>query len=566
MLWKKKKKKRSLAKTLRSLVFRVAVIIFIISTLMCWGFMSTQFAMTLEMMGENLVAGARAVLEMDGGFEEYASSVLHTYFSIPEEIRKDPSSEAYQAFFRDYESEDYYTHAMELLEQLKNHLGMENLYFAALDVEHEALVGLIDPPDQIFKDYHMPGDWMPVGPSVIKALLSEDSEVRTASYSVENFGKLYITAKEMGTEISGIKVFAISEIPEIISGISAAVFVIIYFIVLAVAILLIILITNHRMNKRIIKPVNSISAAVAEYADQRTNGIEATHCFSKLSIKTRDELEDLSRTLSEMEQDIGVFEDNLTKATARQERMNTELQVATGIQSHMLPDAKTAFQDQKAFTVYASMTPAREVGGDFYDFFMIDDTHLGIVIADVSGKGIPAALFMMSSMIIINNLASMGLSPKEVLERANHKICSSNVMDMFVTVWFGILDLPTGVVTAANAGHEYPAVGRADGTFELLRDKHGFVIGGMDCVKYKEYSFTLERGGTLFLYTDGVPEATNASDAFYGTDRMLQALNAAEDKSPEGLGEALRADIDRFVSGAPQFDDLTMVCVQYHPD
>jgi sigma-B regulation protein RsbU (phosphoserine phosphatase) len=198
------------------------------------------------------------------------------------------------------------------------------------------------------------------------------------------------------------------------------------------------------------------------------------------------------------------------------------------------------------------------------ELFQLLRKHLGIVIADVSGKGIPAALFMMSSMIIINNFAMLGFSPKEVLEKANAKICSSNVLNMFVTVWFGILDLKTGTVTAANAGHEYPAIEKRETGFELLKDKHGLVIGGMEGVTYKEYSFTLDKEESIFVYTDGVAEATDAQDQLYGTDRMLAALNRAKGKSVGDICGAVAEDINRFVKDAPQFDDITMVCIRYH--
>ena len=238
----------------------------------------------------------------------------------------------------------------------------------------------------------------------------------------------------------------------------------------------------------------------------------------------------------------------------------SELKTAAGIQANMLP---TAFPDRPDIEMYASMDPAREVGGDFYDFYPIDDDHLGLVIADVSGKGIPAALFMMSSMIVLENYALAGLSPSAILEEANSRLCSSNKEEMFVTVWLGILDLNTGILTAANAGHEYPVIHRSGRPFELFKDKHGFVLGGMDDMKYKEYEIRLEPGDEIFLYTDGVPEATGKSGELYGTDRLLAALDRADGSGPRGLLEAVTEDVDRFVGDAEQFDDLTMLCLRY---
>ena len=171
---------------------------------------------------------------------------------------------------------------------------------------------------------------------------------------------------------------------------------------------------------------------------------------------------------------------------------------------------------------------------------------------------------MMASMIIVNSFAMEGYAPAQVLAKTNERICRGNREDMFVTAWFGILDIRTGVITAANAGHEYPTVRQPDGSFELIKDKHGFVLGGMEGMQYKEYTITLQPGATLFVYTDGVPEATNTHDELFGTDRMLQALNREPDREPERILHNVRREIDAFVQEAPQFDDLTMLCLRYY--
>ena len=209
------------------------------------------------------------------------------------------------------------------------------------------------------------------------------------------------------------------------------------------------------------------------------------------------------------------------------------------------------------------MEPAREVGGDFYDFFLVDEDHLGLVMADVSGKGVPAALFMMISKALLKSNAMLGQSPAEVLMKVNNLICANNQAEMFVTVWLGIFEISTGKLTAANAGHEYPALKRADGSFELYKDKHGFVIGGMEDVRYKEYTIDMKKGDKLFLYTDGVPEATDSQEQMFGTDRMLEALNIDNKADPEQLLKNVRNAVNEFVKEAEQFDDLTMMCLEY---
>ncbi len=244
-------------------------------------------------------------------------------------------------------------------------------------------------------------------------------------------------------------------------------------------------------------------------------------------------------------------------------RIETELSMASSIQADMLPNIYPAFPERTEFDVYASMNPAKEVGGDFYDFFLIDDDHLCLTIADVSGKGVPAALFMMASKIILANNASLSKSAGATLTNVNHAICSNNREEMFVTVWLGILELSTGKLTAANAGHEYPIIRKPDGNFELFKDKHGFVIGGMDGVQYKEYEIQLEPGSKLFVYTDGIPEANNSKKEQFGTDRLVNALNQDPSLPPKPLTEAVKASVDEFVQDAEQFDDLTMLCLEY---
>ncbi len=251
------------------------------------------------------------------------------------------------------------------------------------------------------------------------------------------------------------------------------------------------------------------------------------------------------------------------KKEAEQARISNELHMANRIQLAMLPHEFPPFPDRKEFDIYAAMEPAREVGGDFYDYFLIDDDHLCMVMADVSGKGVPAALFMMISKSLIKTIAGLGRSAAETLTRTNELLSANNKMDMFVTVWIGILEISTGKLTAANAGHEYPVIKRAGGVYELIKDKHGMVLGGMSGLKYKEYELDLSDGDKLFLYTDGVPEATAADESMFGNERMLEALNAKPDASPEEVLKNMRQAVDGFVKDAEQFDDLTMLCIEY---
>ena len=249
---------------------------------------------------------------------------------------------------------------------------------------------------------------------------------------------------------------------------------------------------------------------------------------------------------------------------AERERIEGELAMASRIQSGMLPHEFPPFPERKEFDIFASMEPAKEIGGDFYDYFFVDDDHLCMVIADVSGKGVPAALFMMVSKAILQSVGGMCGSAGEILTKANESICSNNQEEMFVTVWIGILEISTGKLTAANAGHEYPVIRQPGGNFELLKDKHGFVIGGMNGIRYKEYEVMLKPGAKMFLYTYGVPEATDAEENMFGTDRMVEALNIDPEAPPEQVLKNVRSSVREFVKDAEQFDDLTMLCLEYH--
>lgn len=328
-------------------------------------------------------------------------------------------------------------------------------------------------------------------------------------------------------------------------------------LILTVTILLLATVAALFLAGRIVKPVEQMTKRINEMgASDEVFVMEDLY-------RTNDEIEVLAESFETLSKRTKDYIAKITHITAENERIGTELALATQIQADMLPNIFPAFPDRPDFDIYATMTPAKEVGGDFYDFFLIDDTHLGMVMADVSGKGVPAALFMMISKILVQNYAMTGRPPAEVLEAVNNQICSNNREEMFVTVWFGVLDTTTGKIVAANAGHEYPTIMMPNGEFELLKDKHGFVIGGMEGIKYKEYEIQLAPGSKLFLYTDGVPEATDANNELFGTDRMLEALNSDINATPEHILENVRSAVDGFVKEAQQFDDLTMLCLEY---
>lgn len=313
----------------------------------------------------------------------------------------------------------------------------------------------------------------------------------------------------------------------------------------------------YYISYRVIEPIKVISGEVSSFVENETSTGDRIK-----KINTQDEIQQLASDIVKMEDDIGSYIAHITSITAERERIQAELNVGTKIQRDMLPSVFPAFPDHTDFDIFASMDPAKEVGGDFYDFFLLDDDHLALVIADVSDKGVPAALFMVVAKTLLKNQASFTSSPKEILEAVNDQLCQNNTSKMFVTVWLCIYEISTGKCVASNAGHEYPAIRKANGSFELLKDRHGFVLGGIKNMHHSEYEFELEKGGTLFVYTDGVPEASNEAEEMFGTTRMIDALNLDSSASPADIISNTKNAISRFVGEAPRFDDITMLCIK----
>ncbi len=252
------------------------------------------------------------------------------------------------------------------------------------------------------------------------------------------------------------------------------------------------------------------------------------------------------------------------KDSADKQQIASELSVATHIQTSMLPRIFPAFPAQKEFDIYAMTNPAKEVGGDFYDFFLVDDDHLAVVVADVSGKGIPAALFMVIAKTLIKDHAQRGTSPDVVFTEVNRLLCEANDEGMFVTAWLGVLELSTGHLSYVNAGHNPPLLRRAGGGYDYLRTRSGFVLAGVEETRYRSCSLELAPGDALFLYTDGVTEATDAEKQLYGEERLATALNSHKDYAPKELLSAVRDDVEAFVGQAPQFDDITVLSLCYY--
>ena len=310
------------------------------------------------------------------------------------------------------------------------------------------------------------------------------------------------------------------------------------------------------LKKKFMSPITKVSEEATRFAKESTKG-EPIGAISRFK-----EIRNLAESIDTMETEMMNYIDTITAATAEKERMVAELSVASIIQESSIPSVFPAFPVRKDFDIFASMVPAKEVGGDFYNFFLIDDDHLAFVIGDVSGKGIPAALFMMVTNILITERTRMGGTPAEILSFVNDNVCEHNQADMFVTIWLGILEISTGKVTAANAGHDDAIVYRKNGEFDYFKTKHGVVVGAMKGVKYRNFEIQLEKGDKIFLYTDGVPEATNGDKELFNLKRTLETLNEYKEGSPFDIIKGVGKIVDAFVGEAPQFDDITMLCIE----
>lgn len=318
------------------------------------------------------------------------------------------------------------------------------------------------------------------------------------------------------------------------------------------------------LRRKVIRPIDLLTQATGAFIQNNEEELAAgTAQVNVPQIRTGDEVEQLADAFRKMEEDMLAYIRSFMAVTAEKERIGAELNVATQIQADMLPRIFPAFPARTEFDIYATMDPAKEVGGDFYDFFLVDDDHLAVVVADVSGKGVPAALFMVIAKTLIKNHAQNRETPAEVFTHTNAQLCEGNDAGLFVTAWMAVLEISTGKLTYVNAGHNPPLLQRAGGSYEWLKSRPGFVLAGMEGMRYRENEMELNPGDRLFLYTDGVTEATDANKELYGDDRLQAALDRQGNVPVRQLLTGIKESIDAFVGDAEQFDDITMLGLEY---
>lgn len=315
------------------------------------------------------------------------------------------------------------------------------------------------------------------------------------------------------------------------------------------------------LNRKVVRPVTRIQQSVRRYTDDKDTGKIVTDMEK---VRMGNEIGMLAGDISHLAEEMERYTQENIDLVAEQERINTEMNLARNIQTSTLPSRFPAFPERREFNLYASMTPAKEVGGDFYDYFLINDEYLALVIADVSGKGIPAALFMMTAKSLIRDQLIAGRDPAAALERVNAQLSEGNTSVMFVTVWLAVVELSTGKGFACNAGHEDPVFKHTGGDFELLQYKHDRFVGPWKKACYHNRPFELHAGDCIFVYTDGVPETRNEDGEMFGEGRLTETLNQHPNAEPEKLIRYVHDVVNHFAGNAEQFDDITMLCFQFY--
>ena len=334
-----------------------------------------------------------------------------------------------------------------------------------------------------------------------------------------------------------------------------------FMVVFAILQVMFVIICRVMLYRGVVKPILSITDNVRKYTKDK-DGEPVKKSLEQ--IHPDNEIGSLSTGIYEMVCEIEDHVEEIKSVTAEKERISVELDLAQKIQADMLPSIFPPFPEQNQFDIYASTDPAKEVGGDFYDFFMVDDDHVALVMADVSGKGVPASLFMVVAKTLIKNYAMMKLPTSEVLTRVNKQLMEGNDEGMFVTVWIAIIDIHTGEGIASNAGHEHPVLRHKDGSFELIKYRHSMAVAMMPGVPFEQHEIKVLPGDRIFVYTDGLPESRNSDKVFFGTDRMLETLNRDPDATGQQVLKNLIDDMNAFVGDAEQFDDVTMLIFDYY--
>lgn len=501
------------------------------------------------------------------GYIEFTAVLEQQYndsaYEIAETAREILNPDKFEQYLETGRTDEEYDNILAILDTLTDAANVTFIYVAKVSGDYRTLTYIYDTvnSDTEFERYplgYTASDLDEKHTENVVKIMTKGGRAEKYLYSYSKESGAHTTAA-IDVKNSDGKIIAMLCVEKPMTRLEAARNTYVLHVILwtLTAIVLFIIVYSVILRRGIIKPIKTLTKEAERFA--KTNLLSG----EPINIRQKDEVGILARAVEKMETDIARYTENLTVITAEKERVNTELSVATRIQANMLPSIFPAFPNRKEFDIFATMNPAKEVGGDFYDFFMVDERHLAIVMADVSGKGVPAALFMVIGKTLIKDHTWPGKDLGSVFDEVNELLCESNSEGLFITAFEGVLDLVSGEFRFVNAGHEIPYICKKNGKFEPYKIRAGFVLAGMEGMRYKCGEMQLEAGDKIFQYTDGITEAANVRMELYGMDRLTAVLGENSDLPPGELLPAVKRDIDNFVGEAPQFDDITMLCLEY---
>lgn len=484
-----------------------------------------------------------------------------TAYQIAEVARSYINGDDIERYLKTGIVDDKYESMGEKITALRNSMKVNYIYIAKLEGIDLTYIYDVDNPEDQFPPFAL-GDTGQINPKFredAKKIVTTGERVDNYFYSHSQFG--YNTSAIIPIYNSQNEIIAILGVEIAMEKLHSNMLeYILYAVVLStILITFFILLYMNYLRRKVVAPINLITREALSFIKHETKVSEHLD-----KVKTQDEIEHLAYAIKKMEIDINEYIKNLTETTAEKERISAELNIASQIQTSMLPCISPSFPKRKEIYIDAMMRSAKEVGGDFYDFFMVGEDQIAVVIADVSGKGVPAALFIVITKTLIKNQVQAGYSPAEAFATVNSQLCENSDAGMFVTAWMGILDITTGKLTYVNAGHTPPLLKTNGGGFEYLKSHSGFVLAGLKEMNYIQFEIQLHKGDTLFLYTDGITEATNRYYEKYGEYRLLAVLNQNRGALPKTLLKAVVDDVDLHIEDTTQSDDLTMLALTYN--
>lgn len=543
--------------------------ILILATILAAVAIFVSYTTYSETMDDHYKATARSIADTaaivigEEPVSSYVDEVMELYLKTPkEEFKNRHEEESYYAKY-DHIADETYRRIADELDRIRRAHNVLSLYIIGVDEKSRSCVYVMDAssPEMVCRI----GTWDIIYEKNYNIFSEPEKGFESYITNTEEYGWLCSAGSAIKAKDGRIIAYAMVDLSMDKVMEDRYVFLAELCLILVFLTLVLIFISTQILSVSVVNPIKYLAGMARTFVENMNRNMEDRDgfLFKKWKIRSGDEIEELFHSIQFMEKEIYTYIDNLSKITSEKERIGAELNVATQIQANMLPSIFPAFPGREEFDIFATMNPAKEVGGDFYDFFMIDERHIAVVIADVSGKGVPAALFMVIGKTLIKDHTQPGRDLGEVFTKVNELLCESNSENLFITAFEGVLDLMTGEFTFVNAGHDAPYLCKKNGEFLPFKVKPGFVLAGMEGMKYHSDRIFLDEGDKLFLYTDGVTDAMNPEHKLYGSKRLEDTLEKYKKEKPEKILPGIKKEIDSFVGEAAQFDDITMLCLEY---